>query len=280
MRVSLAVWNDSHRLKDKPYLEMNDLMVCNEDEGFLKQKYTLVACTHLTDNMINRIPEWLEYHRSVIGFEHFMIYIDSPNVDIYRKLLEKYLQRHPNLVTFVPFFFVSNRKAEYPGQGDCIIRLKGVSELASVFDVDEFFYLFNDSTTFVNLIKKYTDKDPALTGVYANSFFHGTLSGQYPDSTKLFMENFLLRMPTKARLLRDKGVVVVNRTNYLANHFPTSGELKKVVEIGKEFRVNHFRYPALPGELVPSRLVEDRSMRDKFSTKIKLELQKSGFAYL
>ena len=277
MRVSLAAWEINNSKQEKPYMEMKDLLVCNEDEEFHKQKYTLVGCTHLTDNMINRLPEWLEYHR-LIGFDHFMIYVDSPNVDIYRKILEKYMQRHPNLVTFVPFFFVNNRRAELPGQGDCIYRLKGISEMAGVFDVDEFFYLLDNSTNLPQMVRKIVNKIPKYAGVYGNSFLHSTTTGEYPDSSRLFMENFILRMSTKAITKRDKGVVLIDRTNYVGNHNTAGGERSLVVNNTNEFRVNHFRYPALENEWLEPNIVQDTSMRDQFSAQVKLELQRSGIA--
>ena len=277
-RVSLAAWNVNKQQNDeKPYLEMNDLMVCNEDGDFVKKKFSLVACTHLSDNMINRLPEWVEYHR-LVGFDHFMIYIDSPNVDVYRKILEKYKQRHPNLVTFVPFFFINNRRSEFAGQGDCVSRLKGISKLAAVFDVDEFFCNLDNSTTLASIVMKSIDSDQSLAGVYGKSFLFGTITGEYPDSWKLFMENFILRLPPSAKLKRDKGIVVPDRVDYVANHNPTGGEHSKVANSLNEFRINHFRHPSLDGEWIKSQIIEDRSLQDGFSTQIKLELQNSGIA--
>ena len=268
-RVTIAAWNH-----EEIVLEMQDLLICNEDQ--LRSNVTLAACTLVSDNQILRLPEWIEYNRE-IGFELFYIYLDSPNVDVYRKLLESYMQQHPGLIEIVPFYFETGRRAQVAHQFDCAKRMKGIAKFVATFDVDEFFQPMGDWTLLSFLSDKF-DNDQKLAGIYIPSVsFASSNNSNPPDGYSLFIETFTWRMPTPTRNRQHKGIFMVDRVAYSHVHYITSGEKQINADYNKEIRMNHYRYPHHSVAWNSHLAVEDKSLANLFSEPVKTELRNSGY---
>ena len=276
-RVTFGVWKSEQDYE--PFKEMKEMLICNEDEGSLEKKemVSIAACTLLTDNQIFRLPEWIEYHR-LIGFQLLYLYIDSPNIDIYNKFLEKYQQRHPGLVMIFPFYFETGRRAQRVQQYDCPARLKGIAKYVAVFDVDEFFEF--QSNNFADLLSFVEDKmqnDNNLAGVFANSLSFSN-KGSIPDGYSLIIESFTKRMPEPITI-RNKGIFSTNRTFYLDIHQIASGE-KQIVANWSDLRLNHYRFPHHNFAWNANDSIVDTTFSVKYSQIIKNELRTSGYCIL
>ena len=268
-RVTVAAWRN-----EKIVIEMEDLLICNEDR--LRENVALAACTQISDNHILRLPEWIEYHRE-IGFELFYIYLDSPNVDVYRKLLESYMQRHPGLIEIVPFYFQTGRRAQLAHQFDCTKRMKGIAKYVATFDVDEFIQPMGDWTLLSFLSDKFNN-DQKLGGIYFDSISFGSSNNSNPpDGYSLFIENFTQRMTKAPTRRQHKGIFMADRVVYTHMHYMSSGEKFIDANFSKEVRINHYRYPHHHFAWDDKHVVEDESLANLFSEPIKTELRKSGY---
>ena len=271
--ITLSVWKSEQ--DQKPFLEMENLLVCNEDNQPFRT-VSLAVCTQVSDNQIVRLPEWLEYHQQ-LGFELFYLYLDSPNIDIYHKLLETFMKRHPGLVVFVPFYFESNRRAQLASMHDCVWRLKGVADFVALFDVDEFFQLMDKtSQDLLTFVKRKLPKDGENAAFYTPSISFSTIDDTVPDGFTLVTDTFTIRMPKPLGSRWYKGILITNRINYVEIHKLASGEKWIDVDYSSELRLNHYRVPhhsqAWKGELA----IEDLSFSQQFSNNIKTELRRSN----
>ena len=155
-RVSFQVFDKSSAI----VLDLRNLLVCNESPA--THHVDLAACTMVSDDHFHRIPEWIEYHR-LIGFRRFFVQIDSPNFDSYQIFFQKYIERHPNLVQLVPFYFESQRRPQDSARHDCLYRSKAFTKYLALFDVDEFFHFKSKQQSLIDFLdEKLSDTVIAL----------------------------------------------------------------------------------------------------------------------
>lgn len=85
------------------------------------------------------LPSWIEYHRIIVGIQHFIIYVNEPWETFTKNPCHFY---HPPYVTYVPFpenLHNVDINFQQAAQIDAIQDLKGSSvEWVAMMDVDEY----------------------------------------------------------------------------------------------------------------------------------------------
>lgn len=217
----------------------------------------LSACTMIKGAMsLALVHQWIVYHSS-LGFEQFYIYLNDE--------IEEVPFHHPS-VHWIPFqdelhvpFFLQQAM-----QNDCIHRAKGRSQWVGLFDVDEYFQLFQQ-ISMPAFLKLYTNQ--SIGGIQVKNWFFGKHPKEkIPASKEFLIDRYVWRAPKPITSGREKLIVQPVHVDYFSVHMITLGEKMVAVDPETQLRLNHYRRPdkGVWGYYKPkswSKLVLDESMR-------------------
>ena len=261
-RVSFQVFDESSAI----VLDLRNLLVCNESPTI--HHVDLAACTMVTDDHFHRIPEWIEYHR-LLGFGRFFVQIDSPNFDYYQIFLQKYIERHPNLVQLVPFYFESQRRPQDSARHDCLYRSKALTKYLALFDVDEFFHFELKQQSLTDFLEmKLSD---TVTAVEALMYFFRHCEDRPIDDNALALESYQVKQAVPFVRGRQKAIYLARKASYVTAHEPASEDPTITLNSATE-------YP--PKGLWRDKnhvIVRDSELALEYSSIIKQELRESSF---
>ena len=274
-RVSFEIAKENEQLA----VRFDDLLICNESPMTMKM-VNLTACTMVSDDYIYRILEWIEYHR-LIGFQRFIIQIDSPYFDSYKEFLRPYFDRHPNLVLLVPFYFETQRRPEDMARQDCLFRSKTLSKFTAIFDVDEFFQLspnlLRKNQTLIDFLEMKFAQNNDAVGILGLSFLYNNCFNKTVDEFSLAIESYQIRTLEPYENERQKTIYLTEKIFYVNPHTPRSYDVAVIqADPYNELSVNHYRWPTMP-KFYESLKVRDLSLSILFSNKIKANLRANGY---
>ena len=258
-------------------ISFEELLVCNENPIY--EQVDLVGCTMVSDDHLARLPEWVEYHR-LIGFQRFIIHIDSPNFDSYKQFLSGYMARYPKLIYLVPYYFESQRRPEDSARQDCLFRSKGFSKYIAMFDVDEFYHLKDGNDNLVTFLDEKINGSQHFDGIRSRTWLYGDSLANPVGDFSLAIESFQMKQDVPYINERDKTIYVTDKTYYVFAHFGASGEALLETDPYNEVTVNHYRFPQFTSwqeSRNQNSLVLDSSLSVKYAELVKSELRHSGF---
>ncbi|KRM90869.1 glycosyltransferase family 2 protein [Liquorilactobacillus cacaonum] len=144
-------------------------------------KYQL-SMTMIVKNEAEYIKEWLMYYNS-LGVEHFYIY-DNDSQDNLKRVIEPFKEK----VTYVNFSGTGRQMDAY---NDALNRYGRYSRYMGFLDADEFIFLKDGRTTFINLLNNYF-ADSHVGGFVINwQIFGSSFLKKKPQG--LLTNNFLYR---------------------------------------------------------------------------------------
>ena len=131
-----------------PFKKIKKLIV--KDEDGLNHNISIVA---IVKNESKYIREWIEYHL-IIGVEHFYIYDNESDDDLYNILLP-YINKG-----VVSYFYCPGPAMQTAAYNDAIARFKGSNHWMAFIDADEFIVLNpNYATRLPDFLKIYEKFD-------------------------------------------------------------------------------------------------------------------------
>jgi hypothetical protein len=226
------------------------------------------------------IPQWVEYHRLILGVEHFGIYINEP-FQSFRSRSSFYDRPY---ITYVPFDFASPQAFFFQQvhQNDLIWRLKHKAQWVAMMDIDEYIFVpppvapsfYNlwhllDATSF----QEETQKSPAerftqlldkhesstdVGGLALPNVFFGA-SEAIKDETDardvespptLFICEYTWHgaiQPIRRTFQRQKILAIPDRVLYFSVHHITLGNNRTHthnLDPFQEMRMHHFKEPS------------------------------------
>jgi hypothetical protein len=102
-------------------------------------RYRLAACTSVTLQFAHLMPEWMAYHATVQGYDHFYVYINDEAAPA-RTLLRAFADA--GLATLVDFEWAPQHKGhlvyQQAAENACLLRARGEAAWVALHDVDEF----------------------------------------------------------------------------------------------------------------------------------------------
>ena len=279
------------------YPNLTDFFHCQTKEHPLSRtqqqlpsNLTFVAHTMLAFAPARRmLPSWVEYHRVIMGIQHFIIYVNEPWSNFTRNPDYFY---HPPYITYVPFresLGLNPFKFQHAAQIDAIQRLHGSSvEWIAMMDVDEYFQLTatttvnknasspQDTGALLQLLREQYDLSVKNTKKEVASFtVRGPRFGYHPHQNSSNLKD----LPICAQLGREtansniKLFVRPNITTYISIHGVTGGETEvhlNPTTTGLRFGHFHAERIVFDNE---NTVVMDESFRDQACSAVRHELQ-------
>lgn len=172
-------------------------------------EHSLSICAILKDEG-EYIKEWIDYHKNIIGVEHFYLY-DNDSTDGVQVILKPYI--YEGIVTYTR---ISGKKRQHDAYNDALNRYQRKSKFIAFIDLDEFIFT-NGQDAKTWFIENLTDKRSALAinwVVFGSSHFLEKQSGGV-------LETFLWRSKYGAEKNRHIKTICNPRTvlGFINAHF-------------------------------------------------------------
>ena len=231
----------------------------------IKNGIGTAMCTMVKEKPVLEVMEWIIYHQ-IIGFESIIIYIDDSDFEKYDSILSKIEN-----VYLIPFDTEIQDGWFYQQiqQNDCIHRFRNVFKWIALTDMDEYFYIMNESTTLMDILAKY--EKTSIGGLRINSWYFSSYEKRSSNSSELIIDEYIWRLPQPHLYGHEKVIVNPLHVEYFSVHTITVGNKMHLLDPYNDIRMQHYKhnFAGYPSEGA----VQDTRIRDKYARKIKEQIK-------
>jgi hypothetical protein len=198
--------------------------------------HRLAACMSVTLQFLHLMPEWIAYHATMQGYEHFYVYLNDVAAPA-RALLRAFVDA--GLVTLVDFEWEPALRGhlvyQQAAENACLLRARGAADWVALHDVDEFLTgpRLNASSRFVDALPpgssvdtEHADASPQAFRLLIQWYGHNVDAARQKELDSAWPTLVLGRMRTPGDVItgtRQKCVVRPRAVRYFSVHGIVSG---------------------------------------------------------
>jgi hypothetical protein len=279
LRVYLASTTDKNR--NAPILKAFVTVPMSAPFRSNSSQQSMTLCTSPLHNKDHYLIQWIEFHR-LVGFRKFVVYNSTDTHGRLSSVLSNYARKYPNLVDVVQWNFsalaltdvLSSRYFQTEALHDCLIRYGDQSEWLAMLDLDEYVVPFPPYETVLDYLNHNFGRR-IIGSVNLWSQFYCTkdakkYTAEENDTSRLVIERFTLRAPTRFKDGREKYLYRPRFVQYLSIHHQIVG-LSKQQSSESHITLAHYTsmdyLRSMPG-CTADQFVTDTGIRDRFANRV------------